>query len=215
MLNPLYRHTNESLDAILAGLVPRADDCILAIGGSGDQAFAMLAKGASVTVVDQSEEQIAYIRARVAALQRGWYAGFFDDMHFRTDSLPERQWLVNSTRLRRIRTHLDRLTILEPQDIFPLLADGVVSGFNKLYLSNIPWRQNTLQDIFRNLAAHLQPGGQVYIADSNLLCDYARCASPCTHFLPQGMRLNLAKSLKAEFIERRATTFWSPGVYEK
>lgn len=68
--------TNESLPAIIAGLSPSSADRILAIGGSGDQAFALLEHGAQVAVIDHDARQIDFIRHRAAALADGDYYEF-------------------------------------------------------------------------------------------------------------------------------------------
>jgi len=52
-----YRTTNESLDAIVLALQPNKNDKILAVGGSGDQAFSLLEKAGEVCCVDNNEVQ--------------------------------------------------------------------------------------------------------------------------------------------------------------
>ena len=75
----IYQCTNESLKAIVAGLDVSPDDNLLVVGGSGDQAFALLefAVKGKVTAVDNAPQQIDFIRQKVEALQRGDYESFF------------------------------------------------------------------------------------------------------------------------------------------
>lgn len=72
-----YGHTNESLWAVVAGLNVSRKDRILAICGSGDQAFALSEFADEVVAVDRSEEQIAYAQRRLEALRDGRLGDFF------------------------------------------------------------------------------------------------------------------------------------------
>lgn len=219
MSNPLFRHTNECLDAILAGLDVRRDDRILAIGGSGDQAFAMLAKGASVTVVDYSDEQIEYIRMRADLLRNRRYAAFLadDDPREEGDGRDCYAYLTIRSRLRRIRKNLDRMSILKPKHIHQSLISDALS-FNKLYLSNV-------YTVDLPVVAPLLPtGGRVYVTDSKMFCYLLNhdppplsnaYAFPCDDCLPSSLRVHFVATLKAQFHERRIHNGWHPAVYEK
>ena len=72
-----YGHTNESLWAVVAGLNVTRKDRILAICGSGDQAFALSEFAREVVTVDRSKEQIAYAQRRLEALRDGRFGDFF------------------------------------------------------------------------------------------------------------------------------------------
>jgi len=74
-----HRCTNESLAAIVNGLDVNETDDILAICGSGDQAFALLEKAHSVTAVDIYKNQVDYARYRKRCLKEEKYA-FFQNM---------------------------------------------------------------------------------------------------------------------------------------
>ena len=72
-----YISTNENLDAIVLGMDVNSNDRILAMGGSGDQAFALLEKAGSVTVVDRNSAQIWYIKQRAELIRQKAYEFFF------------------------------------------------------------------------------------------------------------------------------------------
>ena len=50
----LYSSTNESLEGVVAGLDVKPKDRIIAVGGCGDQAFALLENVGKVIVVDSN-----------------------------------------------------------------------------------------------------------------------------------------------------------------
>jgi len=72
----LYSVTNESLTAVIQGLELKPDDVVYAIGGSGDQAFAILEYAKRVIVIDSNPEQIKLIKRRAEMLEKSDYAKF-------------------------------------------------------------------------------------------------------------------------------------------
>lgn len=59
-----YSLTNESLEAIIAGLSVQDDDSILAVGGSGDQILAMLEFTPRIVGVDYNQSQVEFMKRR-------------------------------------------------------------------------------------------------------------------------------------------------------
>jgi len=120
-----YLRTNENLETIVAGLAVKPDDYIVAIGGSGDQAFALLEYVKRVLAVDISQRQITHMKKQVACLEEKDYVTFFkrrgDRKYFDTG------------RLGNIREKLSGLEIRKA-DIFDVCMNE--RGFNKVYLSN-------------------------------------------------------------------------------
>lgn len=216
---PSFTCTNESLEAIMAGLEPKEGDTILAIGGSGDQAFAMLETGARVVVVDIEPDQIAFIEWRREALAAEDYWTFARRAHIATDHQPEfgvrlverDDYFKDSERLRRMRENVENLTVLPPADIFDVLKSGVTC--TKMYLSNIfgfsvvvPRKQ------FPLIRDALPVGGLVYISDEPSVWD-----GQCDHFLPSNMRTNRQRTVEARKFEYglRGEKAWHPVVYKK
>ncbi len=136
-----YACTNESLEAIVRGLNPQPRDSILAICGSGDQAFAMLEKASKVTVVDYLPQQIEYFSKRKKLLKAGEFKKFRDlGREFIPDQslvyLNSRNRYFSKERLETIRLNLEgsERTTEITGDIFDL--EFPRKEFNKVYLSN-------------------------------------------------------------------------------
>ena len=162
----LFECTNESLNAIINGLTPGREDNILAIGGAGNQAFAMLSYGSKVSVIDYNSYQLELIKKRRDSLKKFDFSGFLGI------SLGEAK--LSRSRFIPLRLNLGSLTILEPQDLFDFLFP--VEEFNKFYFSNAtsynPSGRISLSG--RSLVGHLRdffkrckPGSLVYLSDGN------------------------------------------------
>lgn len=129
----LYSATNESLPAIVRGLDLNKNDSVLAIAGSGDQAFAMLEYVGKIKVIDKSIFQLNLVKLRIEALKQKRY-----DLFLETECSNERlnrrnNYFMQEGKLDKIRNNLDNLVVLEPQDIFALQID---EKFSKIYSSN-------------------------------------------------------------------------------
>lgn len=136
----IYPFTNESLASVVTGLQPTNVDVILAVCGSGDQAFALLESGARVVAVDTNERQVAYARARADALLAGDVETFLKQY----DAGFKNKTILRSYRTRYFGSSLDRLDAIangianctfEHASVFDVVADRA-SSFTKIYLSN-------------------------------------------------------------------------------
>jgi hypothetical protein len=144
-----YGCTNESLPAIRSGLKPEKGDNILAILGSGDQAFELLRGGAKVTATDNNPAQIDYALRRVAFLRQASFLGYelflahnrwlpYDVSDskkievFPSSAKARRDAHFTPEVLREIAANIGNLSITR-EDIFQLAMGG---RFNKIYLSN-------------------------------------------------------------------------------
>lgn len=123
-----WKYTNENLEAIVLALEPTDTDKILAVGGSGDQAFALLEHAGEVHCVDNKTVQINYIAERAEHLKNGDYEKFLAN-HFYHE---RDEYLQNRKRAKKIRGNLKNLK-LSCADIFETAEKG---GFTKSYLSN-------------------------------------------------------------------------------
>ena len=72
--------SNENPAAIIAGLDVHSEDHVLTVGGSGDQAFALLERAGAVIVTDNNPAQIAFIRQRASSLLENNNALFFANL---------------------------------------------------------------------------------------------------------------------------------------
>ena len=125
----VYSGTNENLDAIVMGLDLQPEDSILAVGGSGDQAFALLEKAGSVTVVDTNPAQIELIRKRAELLRLGDYEGFCASVS--GNKSPE--YFSRSGIEKTLHDKVGRLYVRDAVDV---LEVGTNETFTKIYLSN-------------------------------------------------------------------------------
>jgi hypothetical protein len=208
-----YSHTNESLRAIVEGLDINPDDIILAVGASGDQAFALLDGSKSVRVAELRSCQIDYIRKREKLLRKGDYQEFlridelgYDDganrgvrdfelAQFNIDRRNE--FFSQSGRLDRIRGNLDGLYIEECTDVFVAAQEG---SQTKVYLSNPDIYSQEDIEAFRGLISRLPVSGLIYIGKP--LSD-----------VPDGLRLDSRLSEKAREHEKTKWNLWQPTVY--
>lgn len=124
MTYSLFMTTNESLDAIVKGLEINGNDDILAVCGSGDQAFAMLEYAGSVVAVDMDREQVEYATGRMNALKNGDFKKF--------NPMAEKYFLEQG----RVGVIAGKLEMLEIRmgELQHCIAPGV---FSKAYISNI------------------------------------------------------------------------------
>ena len=210
-----FTHTNESLNAIIAGLEPSPKDTILAVGGSGEQGLALLGLAGRVTIIDCEPAQIQYIRKRVEELQKYDWRSFLQQ---RAD------YFLTGDRLHQIREKLADLEIVEG-DMFDFAQQQ--QGHSKVYLSNalgygrVPNREY-IQERLSRVAKNLSARGLVYVANHASLVEHSertlfRYLHPgedlsFTSFLPPELELDLSLSVKARQYQRSC---WSPAVYRK
>lgn len=155
--------TNESLDAIVHSLDVRPEDNVLAIGGSGDQAFALLEYVNSVVALDVDPVQRDFIQNRLNLLRQGDISSFvwpFKDQVDESDEfeLLRSKYEVNTHcgrndsrdryffeggRFERIREKAEQFELLPPLNFEEVVSNSSEEGMvfsgrriNKVYLSN-------------------------------------------------------------------------------
>lgn len=195
----IYQCTNESLKAIIAGLDVSPEDNLLVVGGSGDQAFALLefAGKGKVTAVDNAPQQIDFIRQKAEALQIGDYESFFRidnkemcnligprneenasiydriEIDGRLREEKKRQYFEeDGNRLERIRRNLGNLVVLPPANIVGIARRK--QGHSKIYLSNALGYCNTIkEDLLRivldEISQNLPKNGLIYVTNHDEL----------------------------------------------
>lgn len=221
-----YFSTNENLEAITLSLKPTSTDKILAVGGSGDQAFAMLETGAKIMCVDNNAIQVEYIAERAKQLKNGNYEEFLA-----TSGLIERdEYFQDIERIRKIKENLKNLE-LSCADVFKTAKKG---GFTKIYLSNtighncISRCRAKLRSIVSTcISKRLPQNGLIYVTDHGYICGKVRdlldepiITEGGVITIPNPRKL-LPKDL---IIDRELTTIarrhedaelWQPAVYRK
>ncbi|RMD46015.1 DUF3419 family protein [Candidatus Pacearchaeota archaeon] len=187
-----YTCTNENLKGIVLGLDLSPKDSVLAVAGSGDQAFAFLEFARQVKAVDIVPEQIELMQQRAKALQTrdydgflkvegtgsadGWLHGQYSPELKILNEMRRREYFVENypQRLERIRANLGNLVIAEPANILEVAQTE--SGFSKIYLSNAfyysaPASHLPVTQILENIARNLPIDGLIYVANHDVLCD--------------------------------------------
>jgi SAM-dependent methyltransferase len=138
-----FLHTNEGLDAIIAGLEIKPTDSVLAICGSGDQAFAMLEYAKDVVAVDTDKAAIEYVILRKRLLEEGNFYCFLSKDEKRSTGYikgindAEYAEIVDYFTYQRLGEIRNRLVDLQFRegDIFKHLEKNP-NTFSKIYLSN-------------------------------------------------------------------------------
>ena len=218
--HPRYSITNESLSAIMEGLQIQQGDRVLAVCGSGDQAFAMLELADRVVAFDCREEQVEFALYKLKLLERGEFEEFraIDDIRLRAKTRFTRRDYFTTERLERIREHAGRLET-EVANLYslPLRFLGL-NAYTKLYLSNA-WAHSagvenfevedndflaaTLNRVLRSLCI----GGLLYVTETRLF------TLRITKF-PLSLHEELSET--ALYREREGSIWiWNPAVYVK
>ncbi|MEK6913845.1 MAG: hypothetical protein AABW47_04220 [Nanoarchaeota archaeon] len=225
--------TNESLEAIIKGLNPQSKDSILAICGSGDQAFAIIEKTNKITVVDNRACEIQYFLKRKSLLESEEFEKFLNSEIEPRDnrerySLKIRNKYFSIERLKRIRLRLKKSEIKTIfDDIFNLRF--IKGEFNKIYLSNaLPYGyfgKKCIEEIggkLQIIAEVLPKKGLIYCSYSQGITqppvgyDYAKDGNSLLNSL--GLRINselTAKAQKLQFKFEEPYWCWNPVVLQK
>ena len=220
-----YTYSNESLDAVIAGLEPERNDVILAVCGSGDQAIALSEYAGKVFATDINAEQLLLAMKRVQMLKQGKYDGFlhptltgvFDGIANgkRLKEAEERvlsqrnAYFTQPGKLDAIRASLDHLEIsLEPEDIIPKAMNE--TGHTKVYLSNAIGfccvaPSEVRQLYLENIASMLPQGGLIYVSNDDVVRSGA-------FKLPSNLSVDKRLTKAARDVESKDM---APGVYRR
>lgn len=173
-----YPITNELLEPIVKGLDLKESDKVLAVGGSGDQAFAILEYAGEVLAVDNVPAQVVVMEQHARLIKRGQFEEFLypkelEGISTLSRSLDQRDlYFSEGERLSRIRSKLHNISF-EFGDVFDISERG---GFNKIYLSNVLTfnvGSTTMKtDNFMRLSARLPKDSLIYAAAVNSMPDY-------------------------------------------
>lgn len=232
-----YYCTNENLEAIVLALKPNSNDKILAVGGSGDQAFVLLENAKEVYCVDKNKAQVKYMEKRRNALRRGDYKSFLQEIEasiwWGDAQLQMREdYFKQKNRIHNIKEKLNRLTV-KHGDIVEIAKTE--PGLTKVYLSNAivyDQSENINKEMFatimKGIAARLPHDGLIYVSNHEYLCDVIyMCQPPHTITTERGaVRITDPKDIFPEYlrVDPELTTlarryedegFWSPAVYRK
>lgn len=223
-----HPYTNESIEAIIAGLVPKSDDSILAVCGSSFQAFAIAEHAGLVDALDISPKQLDYALEKKAFLEHG----FFEE--FSSYSMPgiimedcpryHQKYFQDMERLKRIQAKCGRIN-LNVGSILDLPEEG---KFSKVYLSNVIGYQGQSTEgyveFLAKLAERLRKPGYIYAiaADNQYRVMHSgkhnTWGMPIGGYetkwfitaLPDSLKTNVELTRKAQRLEHK----WLPVVLE-
>lgn len=216
--------TNESLDAIMGGLDINDKDKVLAVCGSGDQAFAMLEKASQVSVSDIRKVQLELVKSRMELLDAGKFQEFlYPDKELSFGSyedeyllcLSQRQKYFSQERLEIIRSKLGNLRILKEG---PIAFAESGKHFTKLYLSNIFDADDFNSQRLKEYVQKLEIAGLMYVVNFNGgEYSLSRFAIHLFSRIPRGLKIERNLSRIARDSEReQANIFnWKPTIYRR
>ena len=214
-----FKYTNESLEAIIAGLDLKEDDRVLSIAGSGDQAFAILEFAESVHAVDISKHQVDFMNGRIEALKRGDYEAFLDERTRRiSQSESETDYFRKAGRLQRIQNKLSGLSV-KRSNIF---RAGKRGEFSKIYLSNSFYYYHSKTNPFfalYKISRSMPVNGLIYVSNHDKIKDMSQ-SKDFGRYLPPGLSLDFDRSFLARMHETEhnndtSVQCWLPGVYRR
>jgi len=204
--------TNESIEAIIIGLDVQSGDKILAIGGSGDQAFAMIGKGAIITTVDSDEDQLNFMFRRLNQIQNGDYEKFMSNREWKGI---RNQPYFSESFFQNIHSNTNNISIIQG-NIFEI-AEKNESQFDKVYLSNAPTYEIGFphyQEVRKRIArgaTGLKIGGLLYFSEN-----YGWAISS-QEFVREGLNFLKKESQRARKLEteNKSNFGWIPYVFKK
>ncbi|MFW5746727.1 MAG: hypothetical protein ACOCWQ_04225 [Nanoarchaeota archaeon] len=210
-----YPKTNEDPADVLLGLQPRRGQKMLAIGGGGDQGFA-LATSAEVHMIDSCPAQIDVIHIRKDALYDGRTEEFLQQDSYDPTDVYRASFWREPGRMDRLRNRLSQVHVSQ-MNLDDALKFACEEGktFDGIYLSNVLGydTHQTGQDIYRQLCmvAHCLPkGGRAYVANHGQLVRRAETLRNMPSFLPSSMRIERGFSPR-----NKGAIRWDPVVYVK
>lgn len=213
-----YRFTNESLEAVMAGLKVSEGDRIFAVLGAGDQALAMIEKADYVLAIDKDKLQAVYAR-KIRHLIKTQTESVRKELESKMSGAGT-FYFLKGKRLDRIKSRISHLQI-EQRNMYRLPKHG---RFSKAYLSNAIRYSSypSSEKIFEYLSAlgeRLEKPGLIYLTRYN----YLECRVPGARVVdkcyssklsePQGLVIDKRLTEKAYSFECGGP--WHPIVLRK
>jgi SAM-dependent methyltransferase len=213
--------TNESLDAIICGLNLNSKNSVLAICGSGDQAFAILEKTDNVCVVDMRERQIEYFLYRKKLIENGEFEEFLNIFEEKLDKddrnfISSRNRYFSAERLKRIQSNL-RNNIKMSKVRVENICDG---EFDRIYLSNSfsytsCFDSPQVERELRKITNLLKKRGLIYLSDFGEIFDEVYFPKREKFFKNLNLRIDRKLTQKAQEFQSKGWNYWKPGILQK
>lgn len=215
-----YRLTNESPEAVMAGLIVSGGDRIFSVCGSGDQVFAMIEYAEYIMAIDKDKLQVDYAR-KIKQLIKRQIRAVRKSLKSNKNIDSNAGYFLDGDRLRTIKKRLSRLHISKG-DIYALPEQG---RFSKAYLSNAIRYSSypSSEEIFAylsSLGSRLENPGLIYLSQYYPL----ECKIPSTRAItteydtvlsePMGLVIDKRLTKKAASLEYERG-MWHPVVLRK
>ncbi len=205
-----WQTTCESLQAIIEGMAINDEDSILAVGGSGDQALAMIEFARHVTIADPELNQIELIRYRIERIKSGDTDVLFRIKENNPSKQSRDEYFRAPRRLDKIAKNIGNLTVLDPIGIDRAAYESGKDKFNKIYASNaltVGWMSEiNIIRYLEKLAKKIPVGGLIYSTTP--------ISHPPRKIEISGTLTERARKIQAE--HNRQTGFgWNPTVYQR
>lgn len=157
----MFARTNEDLPSIVRGMDVRPLDYILAVGGSGDQAFALLEYAQRVKAVDLEHYQVHHIREQAKSITEGDCESFWT----RRGEIG----YFDRDRVGRLKHKILFFEVAEDDIVNVCQAEN---GFNKVYLSNaVKGHPDELTLRLRAICQNLPDQGLIYASNGETIHD--------------------------------------------
>ncbi|MDP6641371.1 MAG: hypothetical protein QF381_02930 [Nitrososphaerales archaeon] len=224
-----YPCTNESIEAVVAGLDLKKTDVVVSIGGSGDIPFAIAPHVGQVYAVDSSEVQTSFMAEQAGCMRANDFVEFCGMWRVSEDALREgalnyspdemgdvsvgnfvaRERYFSGDRFLSCRAAIDRVRVVNT-DIIEFLKGR--KRVNKLYLSNsLGWsREPVSREDMGVIVSSIVLGGLAY----ETTYSGANSHLGGSLRLISHMRLT-SKAEKIQLSENYGGHIWTPRVYRK
>jgi hypothetical protein len=196
--------TNESIEAIMAGMNPQSGDVILTVASSAELPLAFVEYASLVVAVDLSKESLAWTHKGLRYVRESKFPNFRDMRMY----WGNKAYFSQPGRLARIQSRMHRLQI-EEDDVFRVAQE--VPGFNKIYLSNCLTHAKGegtggSTAVLERLAKSLPNKTSVYVSDGHQIYH----DSGGWMGWPKGIDLDKESTERAKRLERG---IWIPQVF--
>ena len=155
----MFARTNEDLPSIVRGMDVNSSDYILAVGGSGDQALALLEYAQRVKAVDLEHHQVYHIGEQVKSISKRDCKSFW--------TRRRKKGYFDRERIARLKLKIPFFDVVEGDIVDVCQSEN---GFSKVYLSNaLKGHPDELTPRLRLIWANLSNQGLVYASNGETI----------------------------------------------
>jgi len=209
-------YTNESLEAIWAGLQPTPEDLILAVCSCGDQPFALALGGSTVVAVDQDATALEYAKHRLTLCDapEQFLKPEAQPSSWAPDDQQELAWrnafFRKEHRLETLKRNKHNISFVQDDILYGKALE--TQQWTQVYLSNavgFSWHRMSFESEQRDtktVVDRVAPGGLIYSTEH-------RCAEDADlRWKGLPVKLEEERSARARELEH---PLWRPSVYRR